>query len=77
MIKDTNIRIQITLSKAQANWLKNLCKKAGISTSKYISWILSKKADELLNLLNLNTHFGNYTKEQIEEIMKTNLWIED
>lgn len=76
MVKGSNIRIQITLSKAQANWLKNLCKKAGISTSKYISWILSKKADELLNLLNLNTHFGSYTEEQIKELMNIN-WIDE
>lgn len=76
MVKDTMTRVQITLSKTQAEWLEKTCKKARISKSKYISWILSKKAEELLKILKLNTHFGNYTDEEIQRLMQVN-WIEE
>ena len=76
MIKDNMVRIQITLSKAQAEWLENMCKKAGISKSKYISWTLVKSAEELLKILRLNSVFGNYTEEQIYQIAKCK-WLDD
>lgn len=76
MIKDNMVRIQITLSKAQAEWLENMCKKGGISKSKYISWTLVKSAQELLRLLKLNSVFGNYTEEEIIRIASAK-WIDD
>lgn len=76
MIKNTKTRIQICITKKQAEWLENTCKKAGISKSKYISWMLAKSAEEMLKILNLNTHFGNYTEEEIQEIISYN-WIDD
>lgn len=69
-------RIQITISKKQDDWLKNICEKAGISKSKYISWCLAKTGEELLKVLKLNSHYGNYTDEEIQKIIKVN-WIED
>lgn len=71
MISPNNKEIRLTISKAQADWLENLCKKAGISKSRYISWCLAKKAEELLKVLNLNSQLGNYQKDQIAEIIKT------
>lgn len=69
MISQNNKEIRLTLPKAQAEWLENTCKKAGISKSKYISWCLAKKAEELLKVLNLNSSLGNYTKSEIKEII--------
>lgn len=69
MISENNKEIRLTLPKAQAQWLENTCKIAGISKSKYISWCLAKKAEELLKVLNLNTALGNYSNEEIKEII--------
>ena len=70
MISPFNKEIRLTLPKAQAEWLENTCKKAKISKSKYISWCLAKKAEELLKVLNLNSYLGNYKKEEIAEIIE-------
>lgn len=75
MISHKNKEIRITLSKDQANWLENTCKKAGITKSEYISWMLVKSATELLKVLNQKSLFGNYTDEEIQRIIKTK-WIE-
>ena len=80
MIANYNKEIRLTLPKAQAEWLENTCKIAGISKSKYISWCLAKKAEELLKVLNLNTSLGNYSNEQIRQIIsddEMNLMIEE
>ena len=76
MINQNNERITITISKAQAQWIKTICKKASITISKYISWTLAKKAEELLKVLNQNTTLYNYSEEEIKEILKTK-WIKD
>lgn len=75
MISDKNKEIRITISKDQAKWLENTCKKAGITKSEYISWMLVKSATELLKVLNQKTEFGNYTEEEIQKIIKTK-WIQ-
>lgn len=71
MISQNSKEIRITLTKAQAQWLENTCKKAGISKSCYISWMLAKSAEEMLKVLKNNSNWGNYTDEQIQEIVKT------
>ena len=70
MISPFNKEIRLTLPKSQAEWLEKTCKKAGISKSKYISWCLAKKAEELLKILNLNSVMGNYSKQEIKEIIE-------
>lgn len=75
MISEKNKEIRITISKAQAKWLENVCKKAGITKSEYISWCLVKSATELLKVLNQKTTFGEYTDEEIQRIIHTK-WIE-
>jgi len=74
MIKDNMLRIQLTITKKQHEWLEKTCEKAGISKSRYISWMLAKSAEEMLKILNLNTHLGNFTDDEIKEIIKTD-WI--
>lgn len=76
MIAKNNKEIRITLTQAQANWLENICKKANITKSRYISWILAKKAEEMLKVLNQNTTLYAYTEEEISEILKTP-WIDE
>lgn len=70
MISQFNKEIRLTLPKSQAEWLEKTCKKAGISKSKYISWCLAKKAEELLKILNLNSVMGNYSPKEIKEIIQ-------
>jgi len=76
MINENNKEIRITLSKSQANWLEKTCKLAKISKSKYISWLLSKSAEEMLKVLKANSNWGNYSDDEIEKIIKCN-WLED
>lgn len=71
MISNKNKEIRITLSKDQAKWLENTCKRAGITKSEYISWMLVKSATELLKVLNQKTLFGDYTDQEIERIIRT------
>lgn len=66
MIKNDNIRFNITLSKKQYKWLSEICKKRGISKSKFINWILSLKAREMIELLNIN----KYSLEELINIAK-------
>jgi len=74
MISENNKEIRITISKSQAKWLENVCKKAGITKSEYISWMLVKSATELLKVLNQKSQFGEYTEEEIQRIIHTK-WI--
>ena len=43
MIKDSNVRIMITISKKQYEWLKKQAKKKDMTVSKYISRVLYYK----------------------------------
>lgn len=71
MIKDENVNIKITLSKKQTKWLEKQCIKCKCSKSKYIAWILSRKASEILEQMYLKK---GYSLEEIYEIAKTD-WI--
>lgn len=75
MIKESNERVQITLSKEQANWLKKFCKCHEITPSKYIRWLLSKKAEEMLLLLKVNKDYI-ITEEELKAIIQTK-WLKD
>lgn len=76
MINQNNKEIKITLSKKQAEWLENVCEKAKISKSKYISWLLAKSAEELLKVLKSNSNWGNYSDEEIQQIISTK-WLDE
>ena len=77
MIKDNNRRIAITLSKKQYDWLKKFTKKHNITISKYIVWLLSKKANELSVMLELQKGREEAIKafdEYLQEIAKAEIW---
>lgn len=67
MISKNNKEIRITLPKPQATWLEKTCKKAGISKSQYISWILIRKAEEMVKVLHQKT---DLTEEEVKELIK-------
>ena len=49
MIKKSNTRVIITLSKKQAEWLKKTSKKLNMSVSKLIKWLIDKNITRILN----------------------------
>ena len=69
MISKNNKEIRITLSKNQANWLEKTCKLAGITKSQYISWIMMKKAEEMLKVLNLNTKLEVISEDELRALL--------
>ena len=48
MIKDTNERLTITLSKAQVKWLKTNAKKLKMNTSNFVKFLIDKNIGHLL-----------------------------
>lgn len=66
-IKESNTRLIITMSKKQKAWLMKQSKKHKVSASKFITWILSVKAREMLEL----TKLKDYELEELIEICKT------
>ena len=61
-------RLRITLPPKQKEWLLKFCKEHNITPSKYISWMLSKKAEEMIQILKIDKN--TYTEEELEEIQK-------
>lgn len=77
MIKENNTRITITVSKKQFDWLKKFTKKHNITISKYIVWLLSKKANELSVMLELQKGTEEALKDfdiYLREIAKAEIW---
>lgn len=56
MIKQTNERITITLSKSQVNWLKTLAKQKQITVSTLVSYMLMSDIEKLCTILERNNH---------------------
>lgn len=48
MIKQTNTRIMITFSKAQANWLKTQSKKLNMTISNFVKFLIDKNIGHLI-----------------------------
>lgn len=71
MIKESNCRLQITISKEQKKWLEKQCKKLKITESQYIKWILSRKAQEIAEYLYMQTDESQEYLKEIIEIVKT------
>lgn len=76
-IKKTNERIIITLPTTQVKWLESMSKKAEISKSKFVSYFLARKADELYNFMKFNEN--KPTPQELEELMEIihTKWIEE
>lgn len=53
-VKKGKTRVIITLPDEQLNWLKSMTKRTHLTLSKYISWLMAKKAEELYMLLHIN-----------------------
>lgn len=70
MIKETNERITITLSKNQVNWLKKLAKSKGITISKLVSYILMSDIEKLYTILERE----NQDFDELIRIAKLNLY---
>lgn len=51
MIKSTNERVQITLSKQQAKWLRTNAKKLHMSVSKFVKFLMDKNIAKFANML--------------------------
>lgn len=68
-------RVMITLPEKQAEWLASFTKSRGITPSKYISWLLYYKADEMLRLLKVD-ETNIYTEEELREIAQAK-WIDN
>ena len=77
MVKDTNKRVTITLSKKQITWLTKFCKKHNITVSQFIKWQVSLKAQEMITLLKLvkDADTGIEDMEALNEIVKAK-WLD-
>lgn len=51
MIAKTSERVQLTLSKKQAKWLKDNAKRLNITVSDFVKWLLDKNIGHLINRL--------------------------
>lgn len=76
MIKKGNVRVMITMTEKQKKWLYKFSKNHSISPSKYITWLLSKKAEELLLLINMKKA-NIYTENELKELINDHSWIID
>lgn len=74
MIKDTNKRIMITLSKKQIAWIQKLAKQTRLTKSELIKWLVSKNVEVLIEYIYRKEN--NLTTEEIYRIVKTS-WLDD
>lgn len=51
MIKDTNERITITLTRKQITWIRAQAERMGTTPSKFIKWLMDKNLAHLINRL--------------------------
>lgn len=75
MVKNNKKRVMITLPKKQLEWLEGFCKNHNKTISKYISYMLAHKAEEMLLFLKIDEE-NIYTREELDEIIKTK-WIDE
>lgn len=68
-------RVMITLPVKQAEWLAAFTRSRDITPSKYISWLLYYKADEMLRLLKVD-ETNIFTEKELQEIAQTK-WLDD
>lgn len=74
MIKDTNKRIMITLSKKQITWIEKLAKQTRLTKSNLIKWLVSKNVEVLIEYIYRKEN--NLTNEEIYRIIKTS-WLDE
>lgn len=69
MRKKGNVELRITISEAQDKWLRKFCKTHGTTPSKWISFLLVKKTEELAAYLRWEKH-PEQTNEELEEMIR-------
>lgn len=69
MVKTTNTRITITISKKQYKWLENLCAEKSMKMSKLISWMLYQKSNDVEHTKNLLEN----PKEELDQVEEESL----
>lgn len=62
MIRPENERLTITLSKKQVKWLNDSAKKLGMTTSKFVKFLIDKNAASMARRL--------MTDEELEKFIK-------
>lgn len=67
-VKINKKRVMITLPRRQVEWLYDFCERHDITLSHYISWILTKKAEEMLTILKAQEK--PYTESELEETLR-------
>lgn len=50
--KDKSERLQLTVSKKQADWIHDKAKRLGMSTSSFVKWLINKNLGNALGKLN-------------------------
>ena len=60
-VKNTNERLYVTFSKAQAKWIRENAKKLDMTTSKFIKFLIDKNIGKFMSLL---------PREKLDEIIR-------
>lgn len=68
MVKDSNERITITLTKKQISWVREQAKRLDMRPSQFIKWLMDK------NIANLINRLPNEDLEYLIKIAKTK-WV--
>lgn len=50
-VKKGNTRLQVTFSEQQAKWIKTNAKKCGMTTSRFIKFLIDKNIGKFMSLL--------------------------
>ena len=50
-VKKTNERLYVTFSKAQAKWIRENAKKLGMTTSRFIKFLIDKNIAKFMSML--------------------------
>lgn len=74
MIRDTNKRVTITLSKKQDEWLGAFSKQLRITKSQAVKWLISKNVELLIEYIYRKEN--DLTNEEIQRIIHTK-WLDD
>lgn len=51
MVKEKNTRMMVTFSKAQAEWIRTSAKKLGMTTSRFIKFLIDKNIGKFMSMM--------------------------
>lgn len=61
MVKDKNERMSITFSKKQAEWIRTNAKRLGMTTSRFVKFLIDKNIGKFISML---------PSEKLDELIK-------